>query len=150
MKAVSIELTTNKVLYEPGEDVAISIVARGGLMSREDIELSVIKDSQEISRWTLQAIPPESEIMDYVRINDVGTYEITARCCGSEVKTPIMVINRPETPLRFVLVFHNHQPIHKYPSGIYHGPWAFQHTWSPEFYPIYDVGPLPTARQISE
>nr|WP_148678234.1 glycoside hydrolase family 57 protein [Vulcanisaeta distributa] len=137
---MSIELTTNKVLYEPGEDITVNVMVRG-LMSREDIELTVIKDSQEITKRVLQAIPPESEIMDYVRINDVGTYEISARCCGSEVRTPVMIINRPETPLRFVLVFHNHQPIHKYPSGIYHGPWAFQHTWSPEFYPIYDVGP---------
>lgn len=71
MKAVSIELTTNKALYEPGEDITVNVVVRGGLMSREDIELTVIKDSQEITKRVLQAIPPESEIMDYVRINDV-------------------------------------------------------------------------------
>ena len=137
---MSIELTTNKVLYEPGEDVVINIITRG-LMSREDIELSITRDSQEVVKRTLQAIPPESEIMDYVRVVDTGIYELSAKCCGSEARVPIMVTNKPETPLKFVLVFHNHQPIHRHPNGIYHGPWAFHHTWSQEFYPIYDVGP---------
>ena len=140
MKVVSIELVTNKVLYEPGEDVAINVVIKG-LMSREDVELVITRDSQEVTRRTLQVIPPESEVMDYVKLTDKGVYELSAKCCGSEARVPVMVIDKPETPLRFVLAFHNHQPIHKYPSGIYHGPWAFHHTWSPEFYPIYDVGP---------
>jgi len=140
VKTVSIELTTNKVLYEPDEDIIINIIVRG-LTSKEDVELTVIKDSQEVIKRILQAIPPESEIMDHIKISVEGTYEIGVKCCGSESKVPIMVMEKPETPIRFVLVFHNHQPIHKYPNGIYHGPWAFQHTWAPEFYPMYNVGP---------
>ncbi len=137
---MSIELTTNKVLYEPNEDIAINIVTRG-LTSGEDIELTINKDSREVTRRVMQVIPPESEIVDYTRLSEGGVHEISAKCCGVESKIPILVTERPETPVRFVMVFHNHQPIHKYPNGVYHGPWAFQHTWSPEFYPLYDVGP---------
>ena len=137
---VSIEVTTNKVLYEPGEDIAISVMVRG-LVSTESIELVITKDSREITKRSLQVIPPESEIIDYVKVSDEGTYEIIAKCCNNEARVPIMIVKKPERPIKFVLVFHNHQPIHRYPNGHYHSPWAFHHTWFPEFQPIYNSGP---------
>ncbi len=140
MDRAVIEVTTDKVLYEPGEDVEINVRIRG-LVSREDVDFVIMRDSKEVSRRVLQAIPPEFDYIDYVKLWDEGLYEIVIRCCGGEYRVPVMVIERPKSPTRLVLVFHNHQPIHRYPNGHYHGPWAFHHTWSSELQPLYDVGP---------
>jgi len=135
-----IEVTTDKVLYEPGEDIEVSIRI-DGLVSSESVDFVVIKDSREIVQRAFQAVPPEFNFIDYIKLGDTGFYEIVIKCCGDESRVPIMITERPESPIRLIIAFHNHQPIHKYPNGHYHGLWAFYHTWSQELQPIYDVGP---------
>ncbi|MFB6469698.1 MAG: glycoside hydrolase [Vulcanisaeta sp. AZ3] len=135
-----IELTTDKALYEPGEDIAINITV-GSITNKEEIKLTVIRDSNEVIRRELQALPPKSSILEHIKLNETGVYEIHAECCGLSATAPLMIVEKPESPVKFIIVFHNHQPINKYPNGHYHGHWAFHHTWFPEFQPIYDVGP---------
>jgi len=78
-----IEVTTDKVLYEPGEDIEVSIRI-DGLVSSESVDFVVIKDSREIIRRALQAVPPEFNFIDYIKLGDTGFYEVVVKCCGDD------------------------------------------------------------------
>jgi len=51
-------------------------------------------------------------------------------------------IVKPENrePLYVAFVWHHHQAPNFYPNGIFHSPWAFIHTYSSEFPPIFESG----------
>jgi len=123
---------TSKAIYEPGEPVDVE------LGTPADQEVEVILDSSKgvIERKIL--MPGDSG--ESLTNPGPGMYEVVVSHRGGRIRLPILVRERGE-PVKLVLVFHNHQPVHKYPTGIYHGPWAFHHVWSPELMPSYEYGP---------
>ncbi|RLE94666.1 MAG: hypothetical protein DRN04_02935 [Thermoprotei archaeon] len=135
--SLKVALSLSDVVYYPNEEVYFKITIKGAL-GGEKMLFKVIKDSvQEVFSQDYHVMPYESFIEDSVENLEEGFYEAQVLWSNSVVSLPFVVISPEKVKGKLLTVFHNHQAINKHPNGVYHGSWAFTHTWEDEFKPYY-------------
>ena len=65
---------------------------------------------------------------------------IPRACLIGLVLTLITLAPATCEPLYVAIVWHNHQGINVWPNAVFHGPWAFVHTYRDEFKPYFESG----------
>ncbi len=152
--SIIVRATTDKVVYTLGEkaELTVNVTNNGAEDLRADVKVDVylkgvLKYSTYIAEDVTVASGQTYRISKYVDLpagEGIVTFIVKVLEDDTELSSIFIRAGVADPskrkPLYIAFVWHHHQAPNFYPNGVYHGLWAFVHTYENEFSPYYEGG----------